>query len=249
MKSLEESVANAERELSERKRIQESLARQTERVAALEESVRQKDILLREIHHRVKNNLQIISSMLCLQMQQVKSRGDRGIFLDLKNRVKAIVSIHELLYKSENAACVGFTDYTRDLAKNIFESYGVSEERVRCSVRDSEVSMDAELAVPIGLIVTELVSNSLKHAFPGERGGTIEIALENPNGKSPVLVVADNGIGIDTEADISQRKSTGLKIVEILAKQIDGEIAISVGKGTMFSIKVGAMPISRGSRS
>ncbi len=203
------------------------------RVAADEKmklALREKEALLREIHHRVKNNLQVVSSLLGLQSRGVSDEQTRTMLEESQNRVQSMAMLHESLYRSSNLSEIDFPEYVRQLASHLFHSYGVRPERIRLRTNLDKLNLGLDAAVPCGLIINELVSNSLKHAFPGGGEGEIRIELlEIPEGMVK-LVVADNGAGFDTS--ISTSKTLGLRLVRMLAEQLGAKVEMQSGAGT-----------------
>jgi PAS domain S-box-containing protein len=200
--------------------------------AALEE----KEILLREIHHRVKNNLQVISTLLDLRADGIADANALKVFKDSQNRVRAMALIHERLYQSASLARVDFHAYIQDLMAHLFYVFGVSPGDVQLSLNINEVPMSVDAAIPIGLILNELVSNSLKYAFPGGRRGTIRIALERHPELAVELTVGDDGAGLPSTVDFRNTESLGLQLVCILVRQLGGEIERVLGPGTTFKM-------------
>jgi len=215
-------------ELTERERIE----------AQIKASLREKEVLLKEIHHRVKNNLQVISSLLELQAGHIQDSRTTEMFRDSQTRVTSMGLIHERLYQAEDLARIDFTDYIRDLANNLLYSYTADVTSVRLETHVDNVVLDIDRAIPCGLIINELVSNSLKHAFPKGGKGEIHIHLrENRSSGRFVLVVSDNGIGIPEEIDLENTPSLGLKLVNTLVRQLKGTVALDREGGTRFAIE------------
>jgi len=201
-------------------------------------SLKEKEVLLREIHHRVKNNMQIISSLLRLQSRYTKDKQILDIFKASQNRIETMAFIHEKLYQSKDLARVDFTDYVNTLTRNLFTTYGVSTARIKLNIDIKNVSLPLDNAIPCGLIINELVSNSLKHAFPTNKQGKIKIALHPINKNKWELIVSDNGVGIPEDIDFRNTESLGLHLVTILAEdQLRGEINLNRTEGTEFKIK------------
>jgi two-component sensor histidine kinase/CheY-like chemotaxis protein len=201
-------------------------------------ALKEKDVLIKEIHHRVKNNLQIISSLLKLQCQHIKDEEILGMFNDSRNRVKTMALIHEKLYRSKDLASIDFKGYTKDLLGDLYRSYGPNTRNIALKKDIEDVSLEVEAAIPCGLIINELVSNALKHAFPDNREGEINIKLCSSDGGKIELTVNDNGIGIPKDIDIKNMESLGLRLVSILVEdQLKGKIKIDRSKGTKFQIE------------
>lgn len=203
----------------------------------IKESLTEKEVLLKEIHHRVKNNMQIISSLLRLQSRDVTEKKYIDMFTDSQSRITSMSLIHEKLYQSKGLAKIDFDDYIRDLANGLFQSYGANSDiKLFIDVRD--VSLGIDSAIPCGLVVNELVTNSLKHAFPDGRRGEVLISLHSTPENMIELIVRDNGVSIPANIDIRKTESLGLHLVTILVEnQLHGEINLNRSKGTEFLIK------------
>jgi len=195
-----------------------------------------KQLLLKEIYHRVKNNLQIVISLLNLQSQKTKDQKVIEIFKDSQNRIKSMALIHEKLYKSKDLAGINFKEYINDLVNNLFRSYGINSSRIIPKIDIEDTIMNLDTATPCGMIVTELVSNSLKHAFPAERKGDILIKLTSDNKGMFKLVVQDNGIGFPEDINFHKTDTLGMQLVTSLVGQIKGTIELVKNNGTEFSI-------------
>ncbi len=202
-------------------------------------SLKEKEVLLREIHHRVKNNMQIISSLLKLQSQYIKDKPYADIFKESQDRIKSMSLIHEMLYQSKHLSKINFKDYIRVLANYLVRSCWPSPGKLALKIESENVCLAIDNAIPCGLIIHELVSNSLKHAFSGSKEGEIKIALHSINERDIELVVSDDGVGMPEDLDIRNTKSLGLHLVTILAEdQLQGEIKLDRNKGTEFQIKL-----------
>jgi PAS domain S-box-containing protein len=202
---------------------------------ALEASLREKEALLQEVHHRVKNNLQVISSLLNLQADYVNDPQALQAFQDSQNRIRSMALIHERLYQSRNLAQIDFAEYIRSLSASLFRSYGVEERGIVLDIQASEVLLKIDAAVPCGLILNELISNALNHAFPQERKGRVCVDLRAQQGQV-VLTVADDGVGLPPEVDVFNPDSLGLQLVNALVDQVDGTLALERGNGTTFRL-------------
>ncbi|HEX3035220.1 MAG TPA: PAS domain S-box protein [Thermodesulfobacteriota bacterium] len=208
----------------------------TERKQAEEQikaSLKEKGVLLKEIHHRVKNNLQIISSLLRLQSRHIESKKAREKFRESHNRIRSMALIHEKLYQSDDFEGIDFADYIRSLLSYLFSSYGVSPSRIKLRINAENIFMNIDKAIPCGLIVNEIVSNSLSHAFPGEIGG--EIWVECREGGE--LIIGNNGVPFPENVDFRKTRSLGLQLVCVLVEQLRGNIELDRGGGTVFRIK------------
>ncbi|MBP7693199.1 MAG: PAS domain-containing protein, partial [Anaerolineales bacterium] len=200
-------------------------------------SLREKEVMLKEIHHRVKNNLQVVSSLLNLQARAVSDPQALEVLRDSQNRVRSMALVHEKLYRSPDLARIDLAEYTQSLASQLLRTYAAQAGRVTLRVEAAGCWLDVDTAVPCGLIINELVSNALKHAFPGDRAGEIVVALR-PAGPGRVeLRVADDGVGFPSEVDFQATASLGLQLVNSLAAQIDGVITLNQAAGTAFRIE------------
>ena len=228
MKKLsEERTKELEDEVSVRKQAE----------AAIRASLDEKVILLREIHHRVKNNLQIIISLTNLQMRQAEDPVVKEIMAETQSRVRAMALVHEKLYGSKSLSRIDFADYTRFLATQHLSYYGSGTKKVRLDFVMGEIMVDINTAVPLGLVMNELISNSLKHAFPNGKEGTISLRGRD-DGNLITIVVKDNGIGIPADFDWKNTTSLGMRLIISLVDQLNGTIDMDTGEGTTFRIQI-----------
>jgi len=218
----------SQQELAERKRAEEQI----------KASLREKELLLKEIHHRVKNNLQVISSLLYLQSKNVSDEQTFQMFRESQSRVRSMALVHESLYQSKDLARIDFAEYIRNLAAYIFRSYGADSKTVNLEVDAEGVFLGIDVAVPWALITNELISNSLKHAFPNGRGGEIRVRLRTEDDRGLVLTVCDDGVGFPDGLDFRDTKSLGLQLVNTLVDQLEGTIEIDGSEGTEFTITI-----------
>jgi len=219
--------------------IQGSVLDVTERRKAedrLQASLREKEVLLQEIHHRVKNNMQVISSLLNLQSKHLTDPVAVEMFRECQHRIRTMALVHESLYKSSDLSKIEFGSYLRSLASHLLHFNEVDTRRIRLETALEEVYLDIQTAIPSGLIANELLSNAMKHAFPGKRSGTIELALRPLPEGSYLLSVKDDGIGFPEGIDARKTESLGLQIVSSLIDQVDGRLEILREKGTEFRI-------------
>jgi PAS domain S-box-containing protein len=202
----------------------------------IKSSLKEKEVLLREIHHRVKNNLQIISSLLSLQSSYLKDEKAMDAFRESQNRVKSIAMIHEKLYQSTDLEKIDFEEYIHSLITRLFHSYNVNKDQIQSILEIDNVTLNINTAIPCGLIINELVSNSLKHAFPDGREGKINIALNSDNGRNFELTISDDGVGFPKDVDFQNTETLGLQLVNTLVRQLEGSIELENSKGTAFKI-------------
>ncbi|MDJ0518763.1 MAG: PAS domain S-box protein [Trichodesmium sp. MO_231.B1] len=216
------------RDITERKRNEEQI----------KASLAEKEVLLKEIHHRVKNNLQVISSLLRLQSRYIQDANVMEMLKESQNRVRSMALVHEHLYQSKDLSRIDFSEYIRNLASHIFQAYEVKARGVKLNVKVVPVSLNIDTVVPCGLIINELVSNSLKYAFPEESVGDISIDFnyEQNNQNKFILQVSDNGIGFPEDLDYQNSGSLGLRLVCSLVRQLKGEIERVNQVGTVFKI-------------
>jgi two-component sensor histidine kinase len=231
-------TAELRRELFERQVAEKELLASDQQ---LRQSLAEKESLLKEIHHRVKNNLQIVSSLLYLQEDYMKDARGVEILRESQNRVKSMALIHEQLYGTADLAKIDFGRYVQGLTANLFDAYGIDPVRIRLNVQADDIALGVDMAVPCGLIINELVSNALKHAFLPETSGTVDIVIRTLNAGRIEIVVADDGIGIVEPPADAEKKSLGLRIVDTLATQLGGTLALTTENGTRFSIALTAL--------
>lgn len=201
----------------------------------LKNSLKEKEILLKEVHHRVKNNLQVISSILNLQSSYVDDQNTLVILRESQDRIKTMSIIHESLYQANDFSEINFSQYIVSLSKNLVHSYGILDENIETTYQIDDVSLSLDLSIPCGLIINELVSNALKYAFKGREKGKLNISLLLKDG-FVVIKVADDGVGIPKNFNIKETNTLGLQLVTTLVEQIDGELKLENKKGTTFTI-------------
>ena len=206
----------------------------------IKDSLEEKELLLKEIHHRVKNNMQVVSSLIGIQRAELKGKTDASAmtaFQETETRIKSMALVHEKLYSSDNLASIDFTSYTKLLALELFSVYQMQPNQVALDTQIKNIKIDINQAVPCGLILNELLSNALKYAFPNDRKGKVIVALKSYDKGMLELSVCDDGIGISDEVDVITGKTTGMVIVNALARQLRAEIAIERNNGTCFQIR------------
>jgi PAS domain S-box-containing protein len=216
--------------------VHENITAQIKAEQKLEESLKEKVVLLKEIHHRVKNNLQIISSLLNLQSQYASDSTTRDILQDCRHRVLSMALVHERLYKYNDLSRINFKEYIKDLSKHLTQSYQYNQKNVEFHLSMDDILLDVDYAITLGLCLTELISNAYKHAFPYEQSGKVEVILKQEENKV-VLSVRDNGIGIPKEFHPEESQSLGMQLINSLVGQVEGEIKIAnTSPGTEFII-------------
>jgi two-component sensor histidine kinase len=202
----------------------------------IKQSLDEKEVLLKEVHHRVKNNLQVISSILNLQSSYVKDQGTLNILKESQNRIKSMAFIHESLYQTKDFSSINFSEYVVNLANNLMHSYSNFENEIKLNLDIQNVFLNLDLAIPCGLIINEIVSNALKYAFVEKsQDGEISLTMKS-DGKNLSLQIGDNGIGLPKEIDYRNTESLGLQLVVTLTDQLNGEITLDTTKGTKYTI-------------
>ena len=214
------------RDITERKKAEEKI----------KASLAEKEVMLREIHHRVKNNMQIISSLLRLQSRQIKDKKTLDIFNVSQNRIRSMALVHESLYRSGDLARINFSDYIRKLTLHLFSMYRTEMDRVKSRIEVGDVFLDVNRAIPCGLIINELVSNALKYAFPHNKKGEILVKMNVDKKGNYSLVVRDTGIGFPKDLDFHQTETLGMQLVTDLTAQLEGRVSLKREGGTEFKI-------------
>jgi len=202
----------------------------------LKSSLSEKEILLREIHHRVKNNLQVIISLLNLQSGYIHDAETLRAMTEGQNRVRSMALVHEKFYQSDGISEIDFAEYTEKLCQYIFQSFPETASRVQLTVESDKVAFDLDTAMPCGLLINEIVSNSLKYAFPDGMAGEIVIQLKSEEKNKVRISVRDNGKGMAQEYDLKNPTTLGLQLIDALTSQLNGEVEMIRKDGTIFNI-------------
>jgi two-component sensor histidine kinase len=219
----------SQQEIVERARAEEMLR------AALAE----KEVLLREIHHRVKNNLQVITSLLNLEAGRIQDEQGVDVLRDSQSRIRAMALVHDHLYRSDNLSQIDFGSYVQTLINQVSYSHGASIRQIDIRSDIENILLPIDTAIPCGLIINELVANALEHAFPDDRHGSVRIEMKaQPNG-SMVLAVSDDGVGVKPGFSLERAGSLGMTLINTLAKQLNGHVALDQTAGTSFQISFG----------
>lgn len=229
--NLTKLVPAIQRALIEKDELEELIESRNELAKALKE----KEMLLKEIHHRVKNNLMIISSLLELQSYYIKDKADLDFFRESRTRADSMAIIHERLYQSTDLKNIDFGDYISSLASELLDVYTVAPERIRLKIDAHNILLDINTAIPLGLITNELMTNSIKYAFPEDKKGTITLKIVK-EGEVYTFIIKDDGIGFPKDVDYKNTDSLGLELVNSLTNQIDGKLELNKEKGTEFKI-------------
>ncbi len=229
-------IKNVENKTTHFLSIQENITEKKAKDERLRNSLKEKETMLKEIHHRVKNNLQIVSSLLKLQSQFLKDKDDILIFEDSQRRIRAMSLIHQNLYNSENLSSIDFGDYVRKLVRDLFSSFNISSSKVTYDIKIDGIFLDIETSIPCGLLINELVSNSLKYAFDGGGESVVRIELTSTSDSGYKLIVGDNGKGLPPQVDFRNTKTLGLQLVCSLTQQLEGVISLNNSHGAEFSI-------------
>jgi two-component sensor histidine kinase/HAMP domain-containing protein len=223
--SINEMAANLEAEILERKQAE----------AQLQAALVEKETLLKEIHHRVKNNLQVISSLLYLQSHALTDPQLRALFRESQDRVRSMALVHETLYRSYDLARIDFAHYLEHLITHLCRSYGAEMHRITLTIQAEPVFLDIDRAIPCGLILNELLTNALKYAFPGDRTGALYVGLQAAP-EQVMLVVRDTGVGLPEGVDVEHTPSLGLRLVHMLTMQLGGTLTLEPGEGTAWTL-------------
>ena len=227
--------------------LKAEIERRVEAEVRITASLQEKEVLLKEIHHRVKNNLQIISSLLNLQSGYIDDSQTLEMFRESQSRIQSMALIHEKLYQSEDLARVDFAEYVQNLVSFLMRSYGRGAGVVDTEIDVAPVFLNLDTSIPCGLIISELMTNALKYAFPQGRGGKVYVRLQPQEEGMYTLVVGDDGVGFPEDIDFMDTESLGLQLVTTLTDQLDGTIELDRSAGTEFRIvfrtqKSGHMP-------
>jgi PAS domain S-box-containing protein len=210
----------------------------------LQNSVIEKETLLKEIHHRVKNNLQTISSLLDLQAESITEPKSLEAFRSSQSRIRSMALIHERLYKSENLSEIKACEYIKNLVEYLEGTYQSPSREIEISTEIIDYSLDLDVAIPCGLIINELVSNSMKYAFQQNHKGKIKVSLQTDNEENLVLTIKDNGVGMTLNFRTLNPQSLGLELVKLMVKQLNGKMAIDGTAGTTISITFPQHPMN-----
>jgi PAS domain S-box-containing protein len=214
------------KDITERKLMEEQVSR----------SLEEKAMLLKEIHHRVKNNLQAVAGLLNLQAELISDEDTLASFKENETRILSMALIHEKLYQVEDPSRINMKDYVKTLVDRLVHFHSISPDQVKVSVRSAKVSLNLDTIVPVGLILNELVSNALKYAFPDGRKGEIRVSLSRQKDESLSLKVSDNGIGLPDEVDIGRSKSLGMMLVKSFVDGLSGTVKVDRSSGTGITI-------------
>ncbi|HEY2734428.1 MAG TPA: sensor histidine kinase, partial [Polyangiales bacterium] len=217
-----------------------------ERTSELQDMLSEKEVLLKEIHHRVKNNLQVISSMLNLQAMHIEDATVQSILNESRMRVQSIALVHEKLYESQDLSRVDFANYLHTLVNTTMQAQGGSERNIATRIEAQTLRLPVGAAIPCGLIANELVTNSLKHAFRGRDQGTIFVRLSCRDADWVTLEVGDDGVGLPKDLDLRRVTSLGLDLVYTFAEQLGAEVGVESANGTLF--RFGFSILARGAR-
>jgi PAS domain S-box-containing protein len=214
----------------------EDVTERKENERKLQESLREKEVLLKEVHHRVKNNMQVISSILNLQSSYIDDEKALSVLSESQDRIKSMSFVHESLYQSDTLSEVNFAEYIRNIARNLYHSYGRPEGGIELHFHLDNIFINLDTSIPCGLIINELVSNALKYAFKGRKTGTIAIHLARVSDSILRLVVEDDGVGLPESFNVETAESLGLQLVTTLATQVGGILKVESNNGTRFTL-------------
>jgi len=202
--------------------------------------LKDKEVLIREVHHRVKNNFAVVSSLLGLQSYNIRDKDVKEMFMQSRDRIRSMALLHERFYQSQDLTHINFSEYIRTLADDLFKAYKIDLERISIVAEVEDIVLNVDKVIPCGLIINELISNALKYGFPKIRTdkGQIKVALRKINGNEIELAVMDNGVGLPEDFDIEKNQSLGLKLVTMLAEgQLGGKLKVNGKCGAKFQIQ------------
>jgi len=242
---LEERVKERTAELARtNSQLQEEVRERQRAEEQLKTWLEEKEMLLKEVHHRVKNNLAVVSSMLSLQSMEIEEERYRRLFQDSQNRIQSVALIHEKLYRAREMGRISLEEYIPDLVREIFDSQHPDDARVELRVEVDEVSLEVDPAIHCGLIINELMTNALKHAFPTGQQGTVGIQMDRREGGMLELVVWNDGKSLPEEVNTRQDKSLGLRLVDALVTMLKGKLQVQGGDVTRFTVTFPYQPSS-----
>jgi PAS domain S-box-containing protein len=217
--------------------VVEDISRRKQAEEALKESLSEKETLLKEIHHRVKNNMQLISSMLQLQAGYIKDAEALAVFRESQNRIRSMALIHEKLYQASSLSRIDFAEYVNSLVSILIRSYAPKGQTVNVAVKIESVFLNLDMAIPFGLILNEVISNSLKHAFPDNRRGLIQVELHPTADNAFELTVRDDGVGFSPGFAWETCSSLGVRLIRILTEQIEGHLDVHSNTGVEYRLR------------
>lgn len=222
---------------NQKTKLQDLIVNYEQKTQLVEKSLHEKEYLLKEIHHRVKNNLQIVSGILQLQAVHSKNKEFKDIMKQSQNRIQSMALIHQMLYQNDDIRYIPFKSYLEKLSNQIMSALMIDFNKVKINIITEEIKLDVETAIPLGLIVNELLSNAIKHAYPDNQEGVIDVWLKNDSKNQYTLIVADDGVGLPNDFNLESTKTLGLQLVGMLSKQMNSKLSYRVNGGAEFSIK------------
>jgi PAS domain S-box-containing protein len=202
----------------------------------IKKSLTEKEVLLKEVHHRVKNNLQVVNSMLNLQSNYIDDKKMKGIFMESQDRIRSMALVHEQLYQSKDLSSINVAYYLKSLKKNLFNTYKFATSLVQCNADIEEIKLNIDTAIPLGIIMNELCTNALKHAFQEGTRGELKVEFKHVGSDNCLLLVSDNGVGLPKDLDITNTESMGFLLIKSMIEQLNGSLQIEQGQGTTFKI-------------
>ncbi|MFH0892190.1 MAG: histidine kinase dimerization/phosphoacceptor domain -containing protein [Candidatus Falkowbacteria bacterium] len=217
--------------------IVEDMTSQRKLESQIVSDLREKEILLNEVNHRVKSNMQVISKMLNLQLNHAADEKTAGMLKEIKNQIGSMLQVHDRLYRAGDLAQIGLKDYISDLVQSLFDMHKIDKSQVTARVNVGDISLSVDQAIPCSLIINELVSNSLKYAFPENRKGIVSVDFNSIDEDNYELAVSDNGVGFGNAANINQVNSLGLALVNTLTKEIKGDMDLVEQQGVKARIR------------
>ena len=227
-KCVAQRTAKLVKEIESRKRTEEKIVK----------SLREKEALLKEVYHRTKNNMQVICAMLNLQLSYIDDEKTYAVFKDMENRILSMAKVHEKLYQSRNLSEVALDNFIKELANKLLDTYRTGNDNISLKLDLDKVGLTFDLAVPCALVMSELITNALKHGFPNNKKGELKITLKKGVDDEIIITISDNGVGVPDNFDIKKVNSFGLDIItSITEKQLEGKLEFRKNKGTEFIVR------------
>jgi two-component sensor histidine kinase/HAMP domain-containing protein len=237
-RSFDLMAAELQRTTASKKELEREVAEREAAQAALQEALAEKEVLLREVHHRVKNNMQVIISLLRMHSRKTSDPGQAQVFSDCRVRIEAMSLIHEALYQAEDLSRIDFAAYIKKLCRTLGQAHDASGKGITLTAERCDARMNLDKGIAVGMVIAELISNAFKHAFPSGRGGGVSVRLTGLDAETMELIIADDGVGLPADIDLENPPSLGLRLVAgIVTRELGGSMHAERDGGTRFVIR------------